>query len=117
MYMQGGQMYQFQEEDLESFLDTCISYESQGKKVSECNLQLNYNFLINSLETENANNSSSNTAKEAEVVVALKSVDKPDELKSDTNLPDEKIYPSPPQGGGFTLKNDILIATFGETSA
>ena len=117
MYMQGGQMYQFQEEDLESFLDTCISYESQGKKVSECNLQLNYNFLINSLETENANNSSSNTAKEAEVVVALKSVDKPDELKSDTNLPDEKIYPSPPQGGGFTLKNDILIATFGGTSA
>ena len=26
MYMQGGQMYQFEEENLETFLDACISY-------------------------------------------------------------------------------------------
>ena len=52
MYMKGGQMYQFQEEHLEAFLDVCISYHSQGKKVSECILQFDYTFFNNSLDKE-----------------------------------------------------------------
>ena len=45
-------MYQFKEEHLEAFLDACISYESQGKKVSECQLQFDFTFLNNSLDKE-----------------------------------------------------------------
>ena len=116
MYRQGsGQMHQFQEEHLESFLDTCISYESQGKKVSECSLQFNYTFLNNSLEAKIEVN---NAAKEGEVVVDLKSVNEPEELKNDTTRPEEEtISPPSPQEGGFTLKNSILKTTFGGTSA
>ena len=52
MYMKEGRMHQFQEEHLEAFLDACISYESQGKKVSECKIQFDYTFLNNALDKE-----------------------------------------------------------------
>jgi len=99
MYMQGGQMYQFEEENLETFLDACISYESQGKQVSECILQFDYTFLINSSDKETSSGSkevkkekkknkiteSESTGKGGAVAIDLKS--ETDEVKNDI-LPD-----------------------------
>merc|ERR1719350_629302 len=103
MNMEGGEMYQFEEKyqfeerDLETFLDACMSYESQGKKVSECVLKFDYTFMINSLdkktakvtkeiEKEKKNNKtteSKNAAKGGAVVVDLKSMAETDEVKNE----------------------------------
>ena len=112
--MQVGDIYQFQEEHLEAFLDTCISYESQGKKVSECSLQFDYTFLNDSQDKEvdqekNNKNSDPNVARGGEVVVDVKSVD---DVKKDEAMPDQAIFPSlpppPPQKDGLTQKEEIL---------
>ena len=52
VYTKKGKLYPFQEEWLQTFLDNCISYESRGKKVSECILQFDYTFLTNSKDKE-----------------------------------------------------------------
>ena len=98
MDMQGGQMYQFEEKNLESFLDACISYESQGKKVSECILKFDYTFMVNSLDKETSEvekekkpdktTESKNAAKGGGVVVDLKSGEETDEAKNE-DPPDE----------------------------
>ena len=38
-------MFEFSELEVENFLDGCISYESQGKKISDCVLQFDFTFL------------------------------------------------------------------------
>ena len=95
-------MYPFEERDLETFLDACISYESQGKKVSECILKFDYTFMIKSLDTrvskevekEKKNDKTTepkNAAKEA--VIELKSVGKSDNAKKEDPpeaVPEEK---------------------------
>ena len=114
--MQVGDIYQFQEEHLEAFLDTCIYYESQGKKVSECSLHFDYTFLNDSLDKEvdqekKDKNSESNAARGGDVVVDVKSVD---DVKRDEAMPEQAIFhfipTPPPQKGGLTQKKDILEA-------
>ena len=39
-----GEMYDFSEKDLEKYLSSCITFESQMKKISESSLQLDYKF-------------------------------------------------------------------------
>ena len=52
MDSQGGWICQFDLKSLETFLDDCISCDTQGKKVSEAVLQFDYTFFANSLDKE-----------------------------------------------------------------
>ena len=49
-------IYDFSEQDLEKYLDSCINFENKMKKISESSLQLDYKFFKTSGVSDNADN-------------------------------------------------------------
>ena len=49
-------IFDFTESDLEKYLDSCVSYETDGKKISDCVLQFDCGFIKNRCNLESGKN-------------------------------------------------------------